>query len=360
MEDTAPEEPNVEHTAPEEPNIEGAAPEDPPIEQYAVGEAAFEEPAITIQEAEMEVYGQTMRPAGYLSDGNLVERQDIDEEICYYVSSRHLTLASPKFERMLAGGRWKEGVRHETDGLYHIDAEDWDKEALLLLLEVLHHRNRRVPRRVSLEMLAKIAVLIDYYNCAEALEAFTEQWIEHLKVDSPVPSHFCRDLMLWMCIAWVLRLPHEFVQATTVAVRRDSDNLSTLGLPVNICVDRIEQIRREAIGTIFSQLQDLLQEYRSPQYFCPSGGSFECGSIHYGALTKELELHGLLPVPVAPFTGLSTPGLCIKLQQIRSPMWWSHPRKGRQHPCSLSGRVMAITDTATRLAYGPELKDFEF
>jgi hypothetical protein len=160
------------------------------------------------------------------------------DEIWYYVSRRHLISASPTFERMLSGTNWKEGVRNENDGLYHVPAEDWDDEALLCVLRVLHLRNGQVPRTVSLEMLAKIAVLVDFYKCAEALESFTERWVERLRVATPVPSYFCRDLMLWMCVAWVLRLPQEFVQTTTVAIRRDDQELPTLGLPITICVGR--------------------------------------------------------------------------------------------------------------------------
>lgn len=162
---------------------------------------------------------------------------DIEEdEIWYYVSRRHLTSASPTFERMLSGMNWKEGIRDENDGLYHVTTMDWDSEALLYVFQILHHCNRQVPRTISLEMLAKIAVLIDFYKCAEALESFTERWVEHLQIASPVPSYFCRDTMIWMCIAWVLRLPQEFAQTTTVAIRRDDQELPTLGLPITICV----------------------------------------------------------------------------------------------------------------------------
>jgi hypothetical protein len=159
-----------------------------------------------------------------------------EDEVWYYVSRRHLGSASPILDRMLSGTDWKEGARDETDSLYHVPAEDWDSEALLCVLQILHLRNGQVPRKISLEMLAKIAFLIDFYNCAEALESFTERWIEHLKVTAPVPSYFCRDLMLWMCIAWVLKLPQEFVQTTTVAIRRDDQELSTLGLPIMTCI----------------------------------------------------------------------------------------------------------------------------
>jgi hypothetical protein len=159
-----------------------------------------------------------------------------EAEVSYYVSRRHLVSASSTLDRMISGADWKEGNIDENDGLYHVPAQDWDSEALLYVLQILHLRNGQVPRTIPLELLAKIAVLIDFYDCAEALESFTERWIEYLRVTAPVPSYFCRDLMLWMCIAWVLKLPQEFVQATTVAIRRDDQELSTLGLPIMICV----------------------------------------------------------------------------------------------------------------------------
>jgi hypothetical protein len=92
-------------------------------------------------------------------------------------------------------------------------------------------------------------------------------------------------------------------------------------LETDFSKDRIEEARMQAISTVISQLQDLIQEYRNPLYQCPSGESFECGSILYGALTKEMELQGLLPVPTAPFSGLSVSELRIKMQRIRSPSW---------------------------------------
>lgn len=199
-----------------------------------------ENDAMTLAEgcADMRVFDQPTSPAASSCGQSLADDTTLEEEVHYHVSSRHLTLASPRFEGMLSGGRWKEGVRNDVDGLYHVTAEDWDTEALLILLNVLHHRNRRVPRTISLELLAKLAVLIDYYECAEALELFTERWIKDLKAFSPVPSHICRDLLLWMCIAWVLRLPDEFLETTTVAFRRDSEDLPTLGLPIMTCVSK--------------------------------------------------------------------------------------------------------------------------
>lgn len=156
-----------------------------------------------------------------------------EDEIRYAVSRQHLITASPVFEHMLSKD-WKGGHRNEIDGFYYVNAEDWDSEAFLYLLQVIHLRNRHVPRTVSLEMLAKISVLIDYYECVEALELCTERWVEHVKVAFPVPSEICRDLMLWMCIAWVLRLQDVFKETTRVSIRHDDRDLEPLGLPITV------------------------------------------------------------------------------------------------------------------------------
>ncbi|KAH7066495.1 hypothetical protein FB567DRAFT_574280 [Paraphoma chrysanthemicola] len=274
---------------------------------------------------------------------NSVEPEE--DEVWYYVSRRHLVSSSPTLDRMISGAVWKEGNRDESDGLYHVPAEDWDAEALLYVLQVLHLRNGQVPRTVSLEMLAKIT-----------------RWVERLRVTSPVPSFLCRDLMLWMCIAWVLKLPQEFEQTTTVAMRREDQELPSLGLPITICVDRIETLRTQAIGTVLSRLHELLEQYRSPLYQCPGDDSFECGSMLYGALYKQMELQGLLPVPTAPYHDLSVSELYTKMERIKSPVWGrpsKHSKKTQQHGCNLAERVMGIANHVTRLANGPKLEDFE-
>ncbi|CAJ2508725.1 Uu.00g137510.m01.CDS01 [Anthostomella pinea] len=48
---------------------------------------------------------------------------------------------------------------------HFICAEDWDANALSILMYVIHGRHRGVPRSASLELLTKIAVLVDYYKC---------------------------------------------------------------------------------------------------------------------------------------------------------------------------------------------------
>jgi hypothetical protein len=41
----------------------------------------------------------------------------------------------------------------------------WDAEAVQILMDIIHGRTRSVLKAPSLEMLAKIAVLVGYYEC---------------------------------------------------------------------------------------------------------------------------------------------------------------------------------------------------
>ena len=47
-------------------------------------------------------------------------------------------------------------------GSVEIATESWDIAALLILLRIIHCQNDNIPRRLSLELLAKVAVLSDY------------------------------------------------------------------------------------------------------------------------------------------------------------------------------------------------------
>ena len=169
-------------------------------------------------------------PAGLPSEPTESE----DEEIHYLVSSSHLILASPWFRRVLTTKAFTESWKDSTDGRYHIQASDWDAEALLILLSIFHLRTRQVPRAVSLEMLAKLAVLVDYYELenAEVMERDVKEWITNLRRSVAIPPSYCRDLMLWICVSQVFRMQEEFTRATAVAIKTSKGLIQTLDLPI--------------------------------------------------------------------------------------------------------------------------------
>ena len=178
-----------------------------------------------------------------------------EKEIHYLVSSRHLTLASPWFMRALKSETSTEAVKDPSDGRYHISARDWDEEAFLILLSIFHIRTRQVPATVSLELLAKIAVLVDYYELAgaEVMEREVSGWIAHVRRD-PIPSSYDRDLMLWICVSQVFSMSEEFEQATAVAIRESRGHLQTLDLPIHDAVTGMLSIHlRRILSTNFGE-----------------------------------------------------------------------------------------------------------
>lgn len=141
----------------------------------------------------------------------------------FLLSSRHLSLASPVLKAMLSGA-WSEGMRDESDGLFRLHAEDWDSEALVIVMNAVHGRWSLVPRTVSLEILAKIATIVDYYDIREALQLILSHWMEGFTAWS-VPRTLCRETVLWILISWVFKDAAIFGQATKIAILLSTQDL---------------------------------------------------------------------------------------------------------------------------------------
>lgn len=158
-------------------------------------------------------------------------KEKIDQEKCFriQVSAKHLMLASPVFKKLLSGG-WKENVTFLQKGSVEITAESWDIEALLILLRAMHCQHNRIPRKLSLEMLAKVAVLADYYKCKEVVGVFADIWIKAL--NGTVPNTYSRELILWLWIAWFFELSDEFRTITSIAMSQSNGCIDNLGLPI--------------------------------------------------------------------------------------------------------------------------------
>ncbi|OAX83944.1 hypothetical protein ACJ72_01685 [Emergomyces africanus] len=246
------------------------------------------------------------------------EQYDCDEalserEYRIQVSAKHLTLASPVFKKTLLGN-WNESVTFLQKGSVEITTTGWDIEAFLILLRVIHCQPNDVPRELSLEMLAKVAVIADYYECKEAMGLFLEVWIGKL---SGVPANYSRDLNLWLWISWVFQLPSQFKEVTLIAMSESPRRISGLALPIpeNI-LDAINYGRENAI----QKLIHLLHEKHQTLLYNTNRCSFECRAIMYGSLTLEMQSNELYsPKPEAPFLGLSYNGLVQTVLSFKSP-----------------------------------------
>lgn len=306
-EEPAPEEPVPEESVPEEPVPEEPVPKDPGLEEGVVEEHAEQ----TEEQAESDL-----------------------EETCFriQVSAKHLILASSVFKKILTGG-WKESVTFLKERSVEITAEGWDIEALLILLRAIHGQQYHIPRRLTLEMLAKIAVLVDYYDCKEAVYIWTIIWIEAL--GEKIPVKYCRDLFLWLWVSWAFQLHAQFEEATSTILSWGDGWISSLGLPIPAEVigkngpnlncrvsDSItEAINKQRQGNIDS-LIGLLHDRKGELLTGLRGCCFECSSIMCGALMREMHKVDLLsPRPTAPFLGWSYRGLVQKILSFRNPEW---------------------------------------
>lgn len=100
-------------------------------------------------------------------------------------------------------------------------------------MNIFHLQNDAVPRTITLEMLAKVAVLVYDYRCRQAVSVFAEIWINKVRTKHPVPDKYGRDLILWMFISWVFKLPNEFKETTAIAIRQcDTATVRNMNIPL--------------------------------------------------------------------------------------------------------------------------------
>ncbi|KAL2004644.1 hypothetical protein VTN00DRAFT_3380 [Thermoascus crustaceus] len=172
--------------------------------------------------------------------------ESLSQKIYFRVSSRHLTLASAQFERRLKEC-WSEGHTLRSEGYIEMPVTDCDPEALLTLLNIIHGHTRRVPRSLDVESLTKIAILVDYYECYEAVEIFSDMWIDRL--EGEVPTTYSSELIKWLCISWVFRKNEIFRSVTRVAQRQSKGRIEQHELPISKrVIDEIDQTRLDSIG----------------------------------------------------------------------------------------------------------------
>lgn len=173
-------------------------------------------------------------------DGDQI-KEDIDQkqleggvclqDTCFHIraSAKHLALASPVFKKTLAGG-WQETATLWQKGSVQISMEGWDINALLIFLRAIHCQHNHVPRKVSLEMCAKVAVLADYYDCKEAVMIYTDIWMPTLV--PTISTTYSRDSILWLWVSWFFQFPNTFSKVTSTIMSQSSTRIDNLGLPI--------------------------------------------------------------------------------------------------------------------------------
>ena len=155
---------------------------------------------------------------------------DGENETRFHVSSRHLSLASTYFHRNLSD-KWDQHERDENGRVLSIQV-GWSTDAFARLMCIIHGKTRAVARTLELEEVAEMAHMVDYYDCTEVVEPYSAVWIRHLKENKVVPREYGKDLVMWLCIAWIFCEEEIFKTTTWVAMLECRSEMQTMGLPV--------------------------------------------------------------------------------------------------------------------------------
>jgi hypothetical protein len=135
-------------------------------------------------------------------------------------------LASPVFKAMLQPGRFRQGIQRNAAGQMEVDLPDDDQPLVVIVLNIIHGRNRLVPKQADLEMMTKLAILVDKYQMVEAVESFSNPWLDDLLTKVSLPSGYSRDdeldhqktIRRWLAVSWVFKRPNEFSKSTAAAI----------------------------------------------------------------------------------------------------------------------------------------------
>ncbi|CEI41710.1 unnamed protein product [Fusarium venenatum] len=309
------------------------------------------------------------RPAGAgknidslsLQDSNYGERSANlpgQVEIRMLVSGKHLVLASSYFEKMFSGP-FIEGKADHHSGLRQVIASDWDPKAFNIVLTAIHGYHREIPRSLDLEMLAKLAMIVDYYECHEIIELNAEIWIGNLK--SKVPTVYGRDCILCLFVSWVFSQPEMFQTMAQLALRHSGKEIEAGDIPIpSSILGQINIARLNYLDKISTATYDLLDRLQGEELEC----SYECSAMLLGVLTKELKRYGVLSrrYPQS-FYRFSIEGLKNMIKSYKIPEWHDTgygARYGSGHSCTIQQKLSLALEKAEDELCIFSLQDFQF
>lgn len=68
-----------------------------------------------------------------------------------------------------------------------MDCTEDDGEALLVLMNIIHLKHRRIPKRLQFSTFLQVAVLCDKYLCVELVQPWLKTWTDNLELRSKYP-----------------------------------------------------------------------------------------------------------------------------------------------------------------------------
>jgi hypothetical protein len=147
------------------------------------------------------------------------------KELRLRVSSSILISSSDYFQAMLEGSRFREGKELKEHGFIEINLLDPEDEptAMMIILGILYESDVQVPKKLDLQTLEKVAILVDKYRWHALVTSHAVSWFDNLLDSQGLPNVFDETLMVWLFIAWIFGMKDHFKALSRVA-QQDAKN----------------------------------------------------------------------------------------------------------------------------------------
>lgn len=181
-------------------------------------------------EASGEASGGASAENEHQETGQGPERSTEPRQYRFLVTSAILRRASPVFNRELdPNSPWKQ-LAIQPDGFRHKHLEGFDVHAFTHVLNIMHFHNKDLPKKIETEELAKVAVVVDYLQCSEAMAFVSKSWVdERMKFTDKTIN---RNLVLWLFISTVFSFSRIFRRVWPIIAKNSSGPVDTCGLPI--------------------------------------------------------------------------------------------------------------------------------
>ncbi|CAG8978375.1 hypothetical protein HYALB_00010394, partial [Hymenoscyphus albidus] len=280
--------------------------------------------------------------------------------ITMLVSSRHLSLASNVFKAMLRQN-FQEGNELSLNGTVTINLPEDNPAAFEILMNIIHAKNRSIPKKVTLQMLAELAILVDKYRMHESTGFLADMWIAELEED--IPHKMCEDLMLWMAITYVFRHEEHFEDVTATAryytvgkrfrFKQGARFSESLPIPEKV-IEEVDRLRQHDICLALSKIGALIKRLQSPQpKLCPAS-IFICESSLLGSLLRSALSLKLWPLPEKPYEQLSFHDVSSSIKKLEILSYCQANHKGQDGHFIMDGIQREVENIRSR-QFGVEI-----
>ncbi|KAH7389461.1 hypothetical protein DE146DRAFT_758770 [Phaeosphaeria sp. MPI-PUGE-AT-0046c] len=266
-------------------------------------------------------------------------------QVRYQVSSALLKNASQYFRHMLSG-RFSETIVNAEDGKYHIGTQGFNPKAMEHIMNVIHIRTRNIPKKVGLEMLADIAVLVDYYDMRETVSFHAETWAKAV-ARKKFPATYCRELVLRTFVAKTFDDKKNFRRGAEIIIRNSIGPIEDLGVPG--LDDLLEEVRQSILQVLIDRIKQIPQELEDGKCGC----SIACRIMLLGTFTSVTRRWSIAGQKIdtikRPYHGVGFESFREQVLSLIYPPIWYHRTPSHMADldlCTLNDFIASATEAS--------------